>query len=92
MELERRRAVVEPHLHPGARVAAVVHEVVDQPGVPPRRVRSARGAEVRLGGDRVLPVAQLVADVGEQLDQRDAEVGRVALPPVGHAAPPAGRA
>ena len=59
-------------LDPGAGVAAVVHGVVDQPGVAADRDAAARGAEVGLGGDRVLLVAQVVADVGQQLDQRDA--------------------
>ena len=41
----------------------------------------ARRVQVRLVGDGVLEVAQVVALVGEQLEQRDAEVGRVALDP-----------
>ena len=69
-------------LEPRARVAAVVHRVVDQRGVAAERRPPARGAEVALGRHRVLPVAQVVADVGQELDERDPEVGRVALAPV----------
>ena len=43
-----------------------------------------RGAEVRLGGDGVLVVAEVVAGVGEQLDEATSEVRRVALAPVRH--------
>ena len=66
-----------------ARVAPFVEDVVDEPRVTPHRLPQARGVEVRLGRDRVLVVAQLVADVREQLDQRDPEVGDVPLAPVG---------
>ena len=66
-----------------ARVAPFVEDVVDEPCVTPHRLPQARGVEVRLGRDRVLVVAQLVADVREQLDQRDPEIGDVPLPPVG---------
>ena len=52
--------------------------------MPAHRGPPPRGAEVGLGGDRVLVVAEVVADVGEQLDERDAEVGGAALAPVRH--------
>ena len=41
----------------------------------------ARGVEVGLGRDGILVVAEVVADVGEQLDERDADVRDVALGP-----------
>ena len=56
--------------NPGARVAALVHAVVDEPRVPAHRDAPPRGVEVGLGADGVLVVAQVVADVGEQLDER----------------------
>ena len=43
-----------------------------------------RGLQVGFVGDRILEVAQIVADIGEQLDQRDPEVGHVSLLPVRH--------
>ena len=77
--VERDALAADEDAHPGARVAAVVHEVVDEPGVAAQRGPAAGGAEVGLGRDRVLAVGELVGDVGEQLDERDAEVGRAAL-------------
>ena len=68
-------------LHPRAGVAAVVHAVVDEPGVAAQRDPAAGGVEVGLGGDRVLPVGELVGDVGQQLDERHADVGGDALGP-----------
>ena len=65
------------------RVAPVVHPVIDQPRVPTRGDARAQRVEIRLVGDRVLVVGEPVTLVGEQLEQRDAEVGRVALDPVG---------
>ena len=77
------RAAIHGHVDPRSRVAAVVHPVVEQARVPPHRDAPARRAEVGLRRHRVLVVAELVADVREQLDERDLEVGRVALVPVG---------
>ena len=65
-------------------VAAVVHEVVEEPGVASDRDAPTAGPEVRLGRDRVLEVAELVTDVRQQLDEGDLLVRRVALPPAGH--------
>ncbi len=69
-------------LDPRSRAGAVADPVVHQTGVPADRDPASRGAEVGLGGDRVLVVGELVTEVGEQLDQRDPEVGRVALFPL----------
>ena len=69
----------QPQPHPG--VAPLVHAVVDEPGVAAQRDPAPRGAEVGLGGDRVLAPRQLVGHVGQRLHQRDADVGRVALRP-----------
>ena len=60
-----------------------MHPVVDQRGVPLRRSALAGRVEVGLVGDGVLEVAEVVAFVGEQLEQRDAEIGRAALEPAG---------
>ena len=75
--------VVDEDLDPRPGVAAVVHRVVDETGVAPDRDPPARGAEVRLGRDGVLAVGEVVADVRHQLDERDPDVGRVPLAPVG---------
>ncbi|RIH81688.1 hypothetical protein Mrose_03550 [Calidithermus roseus] len=69
---------------PGPRVAAVVHGVVQQPGVPPQRDALPRGAQVGFGGHGVLVVAQVVAHVGQQLHQCHLQVGGRALLPAGH--------
>ena len=65
----------------GPGVAALADRVVDQPGMPAQRDAAARGAEVGLGADRVLLVAQVIRGVREHLGQRDAEVGGVRLGP-----------
>jgi hypothetical protein len=77
-------AFAHAHLHPRARAAPVAYEVVNEPRVPPHRRAPPRRAEVGLGRDRVLPVAQVVADVSQQLDERDPQVRRVALAPLGN--------
>ena len=41
-------------------------------------------AEVGLGRHGVLSVGEVVGDVGEQLDERDADIGHVTLAPLGH--------
>ena len=79
-------------LQPGTRVAAVVHRVVDQQRMAPQRDAAPRRVQIRLGRDRVLLVAELVADVGQQLDQRDAVVRDAALLPAWRQAAPCGRA
>ena len=66
--------------------------VVDQPRMAPHRDALARGREVGLVGDRVLAVGQVVGGVGQQLDQRDAEVGRRTLASSPAPAGSAGRA
>ena len=71
------------HVHPGARVAAVVQRVVDQPRMAPHRHALVRGGEIGLVGDRVLAVRQVVGRIGQQLDQRHADVGGGALVPAG---------
>ncbi len=70
--------------HEHARVAPVVHEVVEQARVAARRDAPARRAQVGLGGDRVLVVAQVVRGVGQDVQQDHAQVGRVPLAPGGH--------
>ena len=68
--------------HPDARVAPVVHRVVDQPDMPAHRDPLPRRVQVGLGGHRVLLVAELVAGVGEQLHQGHSQIGDVALGPL----------
>ena len=62
-----------------AGVAAVVHWVIDQTRVAAHGDPPARRAEVSFGRDGVLLITQVVADVGERLDQRNAEIRRIAL-------------
>ena len=50
----------------------------------PQRYAPARGTEIGLGRDRILLVAQLVADVRQQFGERDAVVGLAALLPLRH--------
>ena len=66
------------------RVAALVQPVIDQPGMPPHRDPLPGCAEVGFGGDGVLLIAEMVADIGKQLDQHHADIGDVPFPPVGH--------
>ncbi len=68
----------------GAGRAAVVHRVVDQPGMPTDRGTQPGGVEIRLGGDGVLLVAQPVPDVGEELHQGDGQIGHMPLGPLRH--------
>ena len=77
-----RIAARHQNLRPDAGVGAVVHGVVDEPRVPAHRDAAPRGAEIGLGGDGVLGVGKPVADVGQHLDQGDAQVGSVALAPL----------
>ncbi len=77
---------------PDARARAVVHRVVDQPRVPAHGGAPARRAEVRLGRDRVLEVAERVGRVGEQLDERHQRRRPRCAPASPARAPPAGRA
>ena len=58
--------------------------VVDQPRVAADRDPLARRVEIGLGRDRVLVVAELIADIGQKLDQHDPDIGNVAFAPVGH--------
>ena len=68
--------------NPGAGVAAFVQFVIHQPRVTPHGNPLARRVEIRFGRDGVLEIAQVVADVSKQFDERDAEVGNVPFRPV----------
>ncbi len=70
--------------HPRTGVHAVVHRVVQQPRVPVDRRPPARAAQVRLGGYRVLAVAQPVGGVGQHLHHCHAHVRRASLLPLRH--------
>ena len=50
----------------------------------PHRDTLARGSKIGLGRHRILVVAQVIAGVSQQLDERDAQVGRVGLGPLRH--------
>ena len=81
---ERRRDILVHLQHqPRTRGRALVHQVVQQPGVPGHRYPPARGAQVRLRGHRVLRGREQVAQVGEDLHQGDAGVRRVPVGPGG---------
>src|SRR4051812_5275342 len=56
---------IEENLDPGAGVAAIVHEIVNESSVTPHRNAGAAGPEIRLRGESILAVAQSVGDVGE---------------------------
>ncbi len=78
--LDRPRAAhVQMQESPG--VAAVVHRVVHELRVQLRRLPLARRVEEGLVGDGVLEVAEVVAFVREQLEQRNTGVGGAALGP-----------
>ena len=66
-----------------ARIDAFLREIVDKPSVPANRDAPPRRAEIGLGCDRVLVVAQQIADMGEQFDEGDTQIRRIALLPVG---------
>ena len=61
-----------------------MHAVVDESRVPAHRYATAGGAEVGFGGDGILMLAKIVPHVRECLDQRDAEIGGMALLPLRH--------
>ena len=69
---------------PGACVAPFVKPIVHQPRVSPHRDAPARGSEIGLGRDRVELVAELIGFVGQQLDQREFQVGHVPLAQLRH--------
>ena len=73
------RGDVQPH----AGIAAVVHAVVDQQRMTTQRPPQARRCEIGLGGDRVLLVAQVIADIRDQLRERHAQIRGAALAPAG---------
>src|ERR1043166_4864228 len=62
---------------------ALVHEIVDQPRVAPDGDSLSRRIEICFRRDCILVVAEVIARVGQQLDQRDAHVGHVSLGPTG---------
>ena len=70
--------------HPGAGIRSLMHPVADQAGVAAHGDAEAGGAQVGLGGDGILVVAEPVADVGEQLEEHDADVRHVPLLPLRH--------
>ena len=74
----------DPGVDPSARVAALVHPVIDEPRVPPDGDPPPGRRQVGLGGHGVLVITQVVSDVGQHLHQRDPQVGGVPLGPARH--------
>src|SRR5262249_44584280 len=66
---------VDLKLHPRACIAAIMDVVIDQERMAPERDAAACRLEVCFCSYSVLLVAQPVADVSNQLRQRDAQVG-----------------
>ena len=60
-----------------------MHEVIHQPRVAAHRDALARRVQVGFGRNRVLIIAEIIANISQHLDERDAEVWHVALGPVG---------
>ena len=77
------------HLHPDARIAALVHAVVAQPRMAAQRDAMERGAGVCFGCGRVLGIGELVADIGKELGDSDRKIGAGSLRPIGHEEPKA---
>ena len=72
------------HLHPDARVATFVHAIVAQPRMAPQRDAVQRGPGIRFGRGGVLSVRNLVADIREELGDRDGKISARRLRPSGH--------
>ena len=58
--------------------------IIHQPRMAANGDAAAGGRKIRFGGDGVLIVAQIVADIGEDLDQGQPQIRRMALRPVRH--------
>src|SRR5438093_934221 len=69
-------------MHPGAGVAAVVDGVIDQQRVAAQKDAAARGFDVGFGGDGVLLVTEIIADVGYELGEDDSLIGFGGCSPV----------
>ena len=61
-----------------------MHEIVDQPGVTAQRDAAARRLQIGLRSDRVLLIAELVADIGNQFGKRNADIRFACSSPRGH--------
>src|SRR5438128_672527 len=68
-------------MNEGARADAVVHLVVDQPHQSAHGQPMTRGPQVHLICDRALVIADLIAHIGEDLDQSHTEIGFMSLCP-----------
>src|ERR1700749_3341083 len=66
-----------------ARIHTLLREIIDETNMPANRDAPPRRAEIGLGRDRVLAVAHKIADMGEELDERDPQIRRIALLPAG---------
>ena len=60
-----------------------MHSVVNQPGQAADGDAFPRRAEIRLGGNGVLAVAEVVGNVGKEFDEHYSEVGSVPFVPPG---------
>src|SRR5713226_313078 len=80
---EREAEAGDLDVNPCARVAAFTDLIVDEFGVTAHRDATAGGAEVRLCADGVLLVAEVVCQVGHQLDEGNTCGGGAGLIPIG---------
>ena len=71
------------HVNEGPCVAAVVHRIVHEPRVFLRGRPLPCGVQIRLVGNGVLKVAEVVAFVREQFQYRDSEIRGISFDPFG---------
>ncbi len=83
-DVVHREVFVRHETDPGPGIAPFMHAVVDKAHMASYRDALPGGPQVRLGRDGILEITEVVADVGEDLHQGDAQVGHVPLLPVGH--------
>ena len=79
-----RLIVISLNIDPGARIASFMHAVINQPDMPAHGGAPARRIKVGLGRNCILIVTEMVSDIRQQFDQRDAQIRNVALLPIGH--------
>ena len=74
--------VFDVNLCPGAAVDAFMQAIVEQPCVAFHRDALAGSTEISLGRDRVLVVAEVVADICDGLRNGRPQIGRVSVFPL----------
>ncbi len=68
-------------LYPHTRVTSLERQIVHQAGVSPDGQAATGRSEIGLRGHGVLLVTQVIRDIGQELDERNAEVSRRPLRP-----------